>query len=163
PDPCPEPLRRILMKALAPDPEVRYATAAELGADLAAFRAGGPVAAVLEDLEATRRTYRRPTVEDDTRQTAAPAVEADTRRTVDPPVKPASGKPPAAAGKKRGDWYSYLMRGVGLVVALCVGYGLYAAVTGYQLYQRGQQFAHDLAAEQITDPAQIWDKWTELS
>jgi serine/threonine protein kinase len=28
PEPCPEPLRRILVKAMAPDPERRYATAA---------------------------------------------------------------------------------------------------------------------------------------
>jgi tetratricopeptide (TPR) repeat protein len=31
------------------------------------------------------------------------------------------------------------------------------------LYERGQEFEHDVAAEQITDPDQIWDRWTELS
>ena len=59
PDPCPEPLRRILQKAMAPDPEMRYQSAQEFGDDLVAFRAGGPVRAALEDLDATRRTYRR--------------------------------------------------------------------------------------------------------
>src|SRR5580704_4894892 len=40
PDPCPEALRRILMKAMAPDPEVRYQSAAAFLADLRAFRGG---------------------------------------------------------------------------------------------------------------------------
>ena len=40
PDPCPEPLRRILIKAMAPDPDLRYATARELADDLDAFRRG---------------------------------------------------------------------------------------------------------------------------
>src|ERR1039458_7632873 len=41
PDPCPDALRRILMKALAPDPSLRYQSASTLGLELAAFRAGG--------------------------------------------------------------------------------------------------------------------------
>lgn len=41
PDPCPEPLRRLLLKALAPEPARRYQSAAELGAGLAAFRERG--------------------------------------------------------------------------------------------------------------------------
>src|SRR5208283_1441653 len=35
PDPCPEPLRRILIKAIAPDPEMRYRTARDFADDLA--------------------------------------------------------------------------------------------------------------------------------
>src|SRR5260370_37047549 len=58
PDPCPEPLRRILIKAMAPDPEARYASAAAFREDLEAFRSGGPVGAGEEDLAATRRTFR---------------------------------------------------------------------------------------------------------
>jgi tetratricopeptide (TPR) repeat protein len=37
------------------------------------------------------------------------------------------------------------------------------AVSDYRLYQRGKEFEHDVAAEQITDPIQIWDRWAELS
>src|SRR5664279_3837149 len=70
PDPCPEPLRRILIKSMAPNPELRYASARDFGADLAAFRAGTPVAAVSEDLDATRRTFRPP-ANDETRRTGA--------------------------------------------------------------------------------------------
>src|SRR5213079_2686038 len=34
PDPCPEPVRRILVKALDPEPDLRYQTAREFIADL---------------------------------------------------------------------------------------------------------------------------------
>ena len=50
------------MKAMAPDPELRYATAREFADDLAAFRRGRAGARPsAEDLDATRRTFRRPT------------------------------------------------------------------------------------------------------
>ena len=56
PDPCPEPLRRILIKAMAPDPEVRYQSARDFAADLLAFRAGAARPGDAEDLDTTRRT-----------------------------------------------------------------------------------------------------------
>src|SRR5215471_10612230 len=77
PDPCPEALRRILIKAMMPEPELRYASAREFADELIMFRTGGPVRAVTEDLDATRRTFRRDTEEtrraagDDTRRTGA--------------------------------------------------------------------------------------------
>ena len=75
PDPCPEPLRRILMKSLASDPEQRYQSAADLAADLIRFRGGGAVLAQVEDAhEATRRTM-----------TASAAPDESTRRTTTPP------------------------------------------------------------------------------
>ena len=88
PDPCPEPLRRILMKAMAPDPEVRYPSAREFGADLEAFQAGTPVAAMSEDPDATRRTFRpREDADSDETRRTAPAgggAEEATRRTRGP-------------------------------------------------------------------------------
>src|SRR5436189_194900 len=45
PDPCPELMRRILVKALEPDHELRYQTAREFTTDLRAFRDGGEVLA----------------------------------------------------------------------------------------------------------------------
>src|SRR3954447_12339807 len=94
PNPCPEPLRRILIKALMPDPEARYQSAREFADELIMFRAGGPVRAVVEDLDATRRTYRRPdAVETDAtrhtrggengepRRTSGDGDAGDTRRT----------------------------------------------------------------------------------
>jgi serine/threonine protein kinase/tetratricopeptide (TPR) repeat protein len=162
PDPCPETLRRILMKAMAPDPEVRYESASSLGMDLAAFRAGGKVQAVAEDLEATRRTFRRPAVDDDTRRTKG----EDTKRTVEGQTQTSRVKAPekpAAPAKQRGDLFYYLMRVVAALVIGCVAYALWAGIDEYRLYQRGQEFQHDVAAEQIADPNQIWDRWTELS
>jgi len=161
PDPCPEPLRRILMKAMAPDPDVRYPSAAAFGLDLAAFRAGGQVQAVKEDLEATRRTFRR-AVDDETRRTTGD----ETRRTVDPAPPPAvvaSGPPAVAPNKPKGDLFYWAMRGVAATVLACLVYATWAGVSDYRLYQRGQEFQHDIAAEQITDPGQIWTRWAELS
>jgi serine/threonine-protein kinase len=163
PNPCPEPLRRILMKAMAPDPDMRYQSAASLGLDLAAFRAGGKVQAVAEDLEATRRTFRRPEVAVETGRTAG----EDTRRTMSPaqPAKPAPPAPPVskAVAKPKGDLFYWAMRAVAVLVLLCLVYAAWAGVSDYRLYQRGKEFEHDVVAEQITDPSQIWTRWAELS
>jgi tetratricopeptide (TPR) repeat protein len=150
PDPCPEPLRRILIKAIAPDPAVRYQSARELADDLQAFRRGEPVAAVLEDLEVTRRTVRGD--EEVTRRTSArkPTLQAGT---------PAPRKPE----KQRGNWFFALMRAVALAVMASVVYGSYVVVSDYELYRHGQQLEREVETEQVTDLEQIWNKWTELS
>src|SRR5262249_53785065 len=49
PEPCPETLRRILIKAMSPDRERRYQTAAAFAADLLAFGYGGKVTATQEE------------------------------------------------------------------------------------------------------------------
>jgi serine/threonine-protein kinase len=163
PDPCPEPMRRILMKAMAPDPDVRYQSAADFGLDLAAFRAGGPVHAVSEDMEATRRTFRRPEVSDETRRTASD----ETRRTDSAPVMEhaaeATAETVAPAPKPQSDLFIYFARAIAVLVAACLVYAAWAAVSDYRLYQRGQEFEHDVVAEQITDPNEIWTRWSELS
>ena len=89
PDPCPEPLRRILIKAMAPEPDLRYQCARDLADDLIAFRLGAPVKAVAEDLDATRRTFPRETG-DETRRTGA--SDQATRKT-----GPATAVAPMAA------------------------------------------------------------------
>lgn len=48
PDDCPEPLKAVIVKSLAPDRERRYVSAQEFEADLRAFLAGQPVAASTE-------------------------------------------------------------------------------------------------------------------
>jgi len=165
PDPCPDALRRILMKAMAPDPDVRYQSAAALGLELAAFRAGGKVQAVSEDLEATRRTFRRSEVGEDTRRTAN-TIGEETRRTVDPAAPPAAVvavEPPAPAKKPMGDRFIWVNRAIATAVGVCVVYVAWAGVSDYRLYQNGQAFEHDVVAEQLTDPSQIWTRWAELS
>jgi tetratricopeptide (TPR) repeat protein len=156
PDPCPGAVRRILMKALAATPEARYQTAHELEEDLRAFREGRPVKAVDEDLDATRRTFRGD--RDETRRTGEAADDdAPTRKSL-----PVAATPKAALAE-RGELFYWGMRAAAVLALLAVAGAAWAAVSDYRLYQRGKEFEHDVAAEQITDPNQIWDRWAELS
>jgi tetratricopeptide (TPR) repeat protein/predicted Ser/Thr protein kinase len=164
PDPCPQAVRKILMKALASTPEARYRTAHEFAEDLQAFRKGQPVKAVDEDLDATRRTFRGD--RDETRRTVeAAADDAPTRKSA--PVAAtaafAAAAMPKPAPAERGDLFYWGMRAVAAFVLVAAVGAAWAAVSDYRLYQRGKEFEHDVAAEQITDPNQIWDRWAELS
>ena len=147
PLPCPEPLRRVLIKAMAPDPPARYQSAAGLAGDLEAYRAGGPVAAMdpLDDPDATRRTTPLP---DD--------ASEETRRT----VREAASEP---APRKQGRTYSIGTRVATALVAVTVGYFGWVAASDYLVYKHGQELARNIETEQITDPDQIWAKWSELS
>jgi serine/threonine protein kinase/tetratricopeptide (TPR) repeat protein len=81
PDPCPKPLRCILVKAMAPEAEERYQSAHDFREDLLAFRAGEPVQAILENLDVTRRTSPRvPRTAPETNGGAAPPVRAGRPR-----------------------------------------------------------------------------------
>jgi len=165
PEPCSEALRRILMKALAPDPELRYQSASELGKELAAFRAGGKVAAAEEDIEATRRTFRRAEPDDETRRTAS----EETRRTAGPApgraATPAIAPAAAAAAPKkpRSNAFFWMNRSLAAGVLLVAAFATASAFSDYHLYQNGQEFAREVTSEQLTDPGQIWTRWAELS
>ena len=162
PDPCPEPMRRILIKALAPEPELRYPSASEMLADLSAFRAGEPVRAATEDLEATRRTHRGEPDEETRRTARAEEPSEETRRTTDgssaataqQPVKPAAPRKVFPVAVKRG----MLAASLGLLAYL----GLWGG-SNYLTYRRGLQLVNDIETEQVTDPNTIWNLWTELS
>ncbi|HJT87720.1 MAG TPA: serine/threonine-protein kinase [Bryobacteraceae bacterium] len=162
PNPCPEPLRRILMKAMAPDPEARYQSAHELRQELIAFRQGAPVAAVAEDMEATRRTFHPAQETDDTRRTFQPAEETnDTRRTWTGAPSAAPGPPPAA--RRKPGFFATSMKVIAGFVVVCFVMAGMAAFSTYLHYERGQQLAREIETEQLTDPQQIWSRWTELS
>jgi serine/threonine protein kinase len=169
PDPCPEPLRRILVKSMMPDPEARYASAREFADDLILFRTGGPVRAAAEDLDATRRTSRRPAPEpDETRRTTARAAVADEDETRRGPAAafrkpdeviawpPERRKPPSALAKN-------LFRGAAAALAGLVLWAAISGISSYMLYRRGQEFERSIQTEAITDPNAIWTQWTELS
>jgi len=158
PDPCPEPLRRILMKAMAPTPEVRYQSAVALADDLEAFRKGGLVRAVTEDLEATRRTFRRDQAGDDTRRTS----DVPTRKSASVAEQPVS-QAKAEPEKERSQLFYYARRSIAVLGLASVVYVSWVVVADYRLYGRGKEFEHDVLAEQITDPNRIWDRWTDLS
>lgn len=153
PESCPEPLRCIIVKALAAEESQRYATAQDFAADLDAFREGRPVAAAAEqdaDPDATRRTVRRPESSDAeaTRRTNTP--QQSTIRTVTPTQPPSQFAIKArriAAG----------------VLAVMVGFGAWTAATRVVLLQRGRDLSQQIAAEKLTDPEAVWTKWTELS
>jgi len=172
PDPCPEPLRRFLIKAMAPEPEVRYLSAREFGEELMAFSEGKAMRAAAEDLDATRRTFRPAGTEDldETRrsgrdgfgrQRGSDGPDIPTGRTFGGAARQ-TGQ--AAGGKvKKRRPFGLAMRVVGVLALACVLYGTYALVSDYLLYQHGQQLLRDVQSEQITDPDQIWNRWTELS
>jgi tetratricopeptide (TPR) repeat protein len=167
PDPCPEPLRRILVKAMMPEPEMRYASAREFADDLIMFRTGGPVRAVSEDLDATRRTTRPERQEDETRRTTPVEVlrsETGTRRTKEDgkepdeilnwPNRPAPGRKPLSRTARR----AILATALASLLFLA-----WRALSSYVVYKKGQEFENAIATEQVTDPNEIWSRWTELS
>ncbi len=181
PEPCPEPLRRILIKAMMPLAGQRYASAREFADDLIMFRTGGPVRAAAEDPDEerqtfrpmeggkTRRGYRRAedrADRDETRRTVEPRPTAggeETRRTpsyrppdevLNWPVRLDRPRKPMSHAVRR------VISGAVAAAALLIGA---KSLANYRLYQRGQALANAIATEQITDPNAIWTRWTELS
>jgi eukaryotic-like serine/threonine-protein kinase len=148
PDPCPEPLRQILMKAMAPDPELRYPSAHDFASDLRAFRKGEAVAISTKDLDATRRTFRKPEVSDETRRTGRTEAAA-------------AGHGPAPLGRR--GMFGYFARGLAVLAMASVVYGSWLVVSEYFLWKHSGELERQVETEQITDPDAIWDKWTELS
>lgn len=173
PDPCAEPLRRILIKSMAPNPELRYPSAREFGADLEAFQGGTPVAAVSEDLDATRRTFRprEDAAGDETRRTAVPgegdSAEGEsgdaTRRTTGPAAPADATRQTKVAAPPMSVAYGVTMRVLLFLLLAGVLYGAWVLTSNYLLYQHGQQLAREIEAEQLTDLDRIWARWTELS
>lgn len=162
PDPCPEPLRRILIKAMAPNTALRYQTAREFADDLIAFRHGAIVLADVpdEDADATRRTWRP---DDETHRTsAAEAVpNEDTRRTA--PPRPNPSGPPPALPRKQHTVFGSVMKAIAIVALASLLYGMWDAYSSYRLYEHGQALKREIESEQVTDPGEIFAKWTELS
>jgi serine/threonine protein kinase/tetratricopeptide (TPR) repeat protein len=180
PDPCPETLRRILIKAMAPEAEVRYQTAHDFREDLIAFRDGETVQAVREDMDTTRRTSPRPprpAPGDETRRTG---TDDETRRTgpaeatrrTDTAAGGADDEPPLVWGaarkskKPRRNWESMPLAARRTIAALLLLLVIILGATVLSdivLYRRGAQLERDIASEQVTDPNDIWNHWTELS
>jgi serine/threonine protein kinase len=183
PDPCPEPLRLILRKALAPDPAARYTSAREFADDLWAFRSGRPIAISDEDLDATRRTmprtFGRPSaavgqaswpVQDDATVRTVPDQDDATRRTAlpprpEPPPLPFIDRPPSATlpPRRRPSLFGYALRAAALLMLAGILYVCWAVFSEYVLWKHGQQLERQIETEQLTDPDQIWSRWTELS
>jgi serine/threonine protein kinase len=174
PDPCPEALRRILARALEPDPELRYQSAADLAADLRAFRSGSLVRAVADDLDATRRTPRH--ILDETHRThavgtagnpaaAAATLAEATRRTGRSPQPQTPGQPsqPPQRFGRLSRTRRAIPKWVQGVAALACGFVLYGAGSAYMFYRHGQALKHAIDIEQLTNPADIWNKWSDVA
>lgn len=154
PDPCPEPLRRILMKALANDPAVRYHTAREFANELILFRTGGPIDAD-PDTDATRRTATSAGI-----RFGQPASEPDdeTRRTTTP-REPA----PALHTKRRRSTFAIFARVVAVLALASVVYGSWSIYSFFDLRSHARQLERDIKSEQLADSDQIWNKWNDLA
>lgn len=153
PDPCPDPLRRILLKSMDPEPERRYQSAAELAAELVAFRTGAPVLAESEeDASATRRTFR-----------PAPSVDEATRRTAAPVKFGAKARTPAAVVKPPSRVGYQARRMMVMLAGLVLAYFVYAVTSGVVLWRRGQDLDRDIHSEVLTDPDAIWTRWADVS
>jgi serine/threonine protein kinase len=150
PEGCPEPLRRILARALAPDPATRYPSAAQFAADLEAFRSGNPLAPSSPDTDpdATRRTA--PQSEDATRRTVRSGSPATVRT-----APPANSRPRSTLGT--------MVRTVLVLMVLSAGYGAWVLYSDYRMYNQGQQLSREIESEQLTDLDHVWTRWTELS
>jgi serine/threonine protein kinase len=176
PDPCPDPLRRILMKALANDPGVRYHSARDFANDLILFRTGGPIvapgpvprsaqaAAAAADQDATRRTARRAPDASSGRifgQSTGQFSGDDTRRTA-----PAAPAPSATAWprlKPRTNFFHNVTRVIAALAVGCVLYGGSSMFSWFRLHDAGMGLEREIKSEQLTDPDQIWTRWTEIS
>jgi tetratricopeptide (TPR) repeat protein len=155
PDPCPDGLRRVLLKCMDPEPARRYQSAADLAADLAAFRAGAPVRAETEaEADATRRTFRAAPVDADTRRTA-PVDAAATARSA--PPRPAAPQLPPSPFQQN---LAKVLRGCAV---LTVAYIVYAITSSVALWRHGQQLNREINAETTTDPDAIWNRWANIS
>jgi tetratricopeptide (TPR) repeat protein len=166
PDPCPEPLRCILIKAMAPNPALRYPSARDFGADLEAFHTGAQVAAANEDIDATRRTFhpRAETEGDETRRTdGGRHFGGSTRRTAAPAPPADSTRQTKVRARSTPSAFRITMRVLLFLFLAGILFGAWTLTSDYLLYQHGQKLSREIEAEQLTDLDQIWARWTELS
>ena len=179
PEECPDGIRQILTRALAPDPELRYQSASEFAADLRAFRNDLPLVSLSEG-EATRRTSRHvgngSSSSDETVRTTATAVDtidtatmrtgAPTIPPVAPPIKvsPATpSKAPAAAVVKKPKsgvkWGRIFLLAF---VAACV-FVTYLSIHEWLVWKDARALAHDLESERVEKLDGAWDQYQALA
>jgi len=162
PEPCPEMLRHIVVRAMSPNPDDRYQTAAEFAAELRHFRNSEG-----DDHDDTRRTSP---VDDSTRRTAPPLDE--TRRTLRAKVVFGEKPPGGEKENKRETWppakpltkSALMVRRAAAVLTGFVGIWIvWSAVSSVLLYRHAQALEHQIATEELTNPDEIWKQWTDLA
>jgi serine/threonine-protein kinase len=177
-------LSRIIVRSLAFQVARRYATAAEMKADLEAWLRGEPLPSEQprpvspgdEDLNATRRTSRPPSLDDsgisETRRTdrfAAPrdAALESTRRTGEPaaiplPSAPAAMSlpeepPPAPAPTRR---RRFAMRYGGLLLLL---FGSFLLASQVWVRSEAAALTHELTTQTAPDLDNLWARYRKLA
>jgi serine/threonine protein kinase len=178
PEECPETLKQILERALAPNSAYRYQTAAAFAADLRAFRENRELAPVAFDGEATRRTVRNSEMEGETRQTAGTndattaTMESEATRRTSPgsngrPLIPevvSTPRSPARpigvkAARRAGPRWGRIALLVFLIFGALIGYFV---VSEYVTWQDARALARDLDSERVqVEPA--WDRYQKLA
>ena len=145
PDPCPEPLRRILIKAMAPDPDAALPDRARVRRRPERLpQRRRRCAAMTEDLDATRRTFRpHRCADDETRRTADPArTMPRSRRAGRAPRRAPSAADPgsSAAEAQRFRRHHAWSRCWLLASVLSTASG--PVISNYLLYQHGQELSN---------------------
>jgi eukaryotic-like serine/threonine-protein kinase len=150
---CPQALKKVILKTLAPAIDRRYQSAAQIKSDLEAFQGGIETKAELElDSEATRRT-----------QPSVPAGDADdrTRRTTQPPPStqsPQSGaKPeydPASARRKT------IRRAVQAALVLL---SLWLVSGEIGVWRKAYLLRVSIDSEQATNLKEAWNQYQQLA
>jgi hypothetical protein len=87
-----------------------------------------------------------------TRRTKEDAKEPD--EVLNWPNRPAPSRKPLSRTARRA------ILATALVSLLFLAW---RALSSYVLYKKGQEFENAIATEQVTDPNEIWSRWTELS
>jgi eukaryotic-like serine/threonine-protein kinase len=165
----PEPLRQTVARALSPNPEVRFKTAAEFAAALQHFRSGlAPTA----DAEATRRVFQNGDATVRTQQVPPftpvfPLPEAEaTRRTAreqSPPAAVPNFKPWKGPRVRIRTPLRSLLRILAaffLIVLLSVAYFL---VSQYMVWQDAGQLARNLESEKQQNLDAAWQQYAKLA
>ena len=210
PDPCPDSLRRILMKSLANDPAVRYRSARDFANELILFRTGafaqsssaaeqpsaftqphqpapaqpqqsafpqahqpappqafvgrgfGPAAGLSpgasdDDTRRTTAASARLQPDDETRRTTAGRPADETTRSAASPPGQRFGTP-----KKR-TVFSTFTRIVAILALLSILRGAWSIMSYMGRRDRADELARQIKSEQVTDPDQVFTRWSELA
>jgi hypothetical protein len=179
----PEPLRQIVARALDPNPQARFQTAAEFADAVKHFRNGVTVTPEAQgwtpvpgpDPESTRRVFRGGNGATASTQRSipfspvgAPAQAEATRRTVRgqsaPGMKPdAAHWPGVNPLPRRRSPAANLLRGVAIFLLIVfLGTGAFV-VSQYIVWRDARQLAHDLDSEKQQNLDAAWQQYEKLA
>ena len=161
----PEPLRQTVARALSPNPEVRFKTAAEFAAALQNFRNG---LAAAPDTEATRRVSQNSDATVRTHQSVPftpvfPMGEAEATRRTAREQKPPSVKPWKGPRVRIRTPLSGLLRILVILVLILVLGVAYFFVSQYMVWQDAGQLARNLESEKQHNLDAAWQQYAKLA